>query len=319
MLLTDLINQRHLAILCLLVNSVTSSQIRFHASPPNVLEGLTDVITLHCSVNDTAASASVIGKRDVTITTDNVAEVSSVVIMKNGQDVASVSHAMGAHVMDGSTNTQVTGSVTAGSEGKGYLQLTIQNPTVNQTGEYTCESMAVSKTGHGVTFSTSLEVSSSAPTVADLVTYIRDLKQKYNDLQSKVDPVVVFSAGLTKSIDIPPGSALVYDRVFSNIGSGYDNRTGLFTCPVAGVYNFQIHALSRPNLHFWLRIELNDKPTVTMYCEDQNHHSCSNSVNLQLSKGDVVKVSTPSAQSELIFGHVTSVYTTFSGQLISVL
>ena len=112
------------------------SKIDFVSSPSKILTGLTDQLTLRCDIRDTSASANIVGRRDVTETTDNVEEVTSIIVMKDGQDVASVSHFLSPHVMDNTSNIRVSGSVSKATGGNGYLELTINNPT---PGEYLCE------------------------------------------------------------------------------------------------------------------------------------------------------------------------------------
>ena len=90
---------------------VQGSKVVLSATPQDVKESLTSSLVIHCALNDTAASSAIIGRRDVTQTTENVVEVTSFILMKNGKDVASMSHTKPAHVMDGSSNIRVTGSV----------------------------------------------------------------------------------------------------------------------------------------------------------------------------------------------------------------
>ena len=95
------------------------TKIVLETTPNAVVDGLSRTLTLRCSLRDTAPSSGVIGRRDVTQTVDNVDEVSSLILMHNGQDVASISHSHGAHVMDGETNLRVTGSVDGSLGGEG--------------------------------------------------------------------------------------------------------------------------------------------------------------------------------------------------------
>ena len=55
---------------------------------------------------------------------------------------------------------------------------------------------------------------------------------------------VAFSAGLTQQVSLTPNTSVAFDRVWLNIGDGYDNTTGIFTCPVAGTYVFMYSGLA---------------------------------------------------------------------------
>ena len=51
---------------------------------------------------------------------------------------------------------------------------------------------------------------------------------------------MAFSAGLTHNMNISHAETVVYDKVFTNIGGGYNNNTGIFNVPTAGIYAFQV-------------------------------------------------------------------------------
>ena len=55
------------------------------------------------------------------------------------------------------------------------MEVTFTSPTQNETGEFVCEVNAITEAGHGVVFSTSVEVTMSQPTMSDLVsTHVAD-------------------------------------------------------------------------------------------------------------------------------------------------
>ena len=55
--------------------------------------------------------------------------------------------------------------------------------------------------------------------------------------------IVSFSVNLrNKEIKLGVGQTVIYDEILTNEGDGYDDRTGVFTCPVAGTYIFVVDA-----------------------------------------------------------------------------
>jgi len=165
-------------LMCCFLRQSTGSAIVFESSPTEIKDGLTGTITLRCSLNDTAASANLIGRRDVTQTADNMAEVSSIIVMKGGVDVASVSHSHGARVIGVAPSLTVAGDLTGSAGEKVFLQLTYKVPSTPQSGEFVCEVNAIGDNGHAKIFSTSLQVNISEPTVPDLIRYIRELEDR---------------------------------------------------------------------------------------------------------------------------------------------
>jgi len=303
--------------LCCLQTYTLGSKVVLSATPQDVKESLTSSLVIHCALNDTAASSAIIGRRDVTQTTENVVEVTSFIVMKNGKDVASMSHTKPAHVMDGSSNIRVTGSV-AGTPGeRGFLQLEIDHPGKNQTGEYVCEANAVTDSGHTVTFSTTTEVTSSSPTTADLIAYVTHIREDLNKCCRDQKPEVFFSAAVTTHLDISTG-VVVFDKVFSNKGSSYDNHSGLFTCSVSGYYRFDLNALAYIQTQFYLYLQQNNQNVIAVFARDGpgNQGGSSNSAIIHLSAGDVMRVVT-NGHSKM-YGTANDAFVTLSGELISV-
>ena len=64
-----------------------------------------------------------------------------------------------------------------------------------------------------------------------------------------VDPTVAFSAYVDQNT--PPSGAnnkFVFNKVLTNEGEAYDESTGVFTCPISGIYVFTVVASTFNNL-----------------------------------------------------------------------
>ena len=53
---------------------------------------------------------------------------------------------------------------------------------------------------------------------------------------------VAFSVGLSRTMHIANAETVVFDKVFSNVATGYSDHTGIFKCPQSGMYVFHLHA-----------------------------------------------------------------------------
>ncbi|XP_052703134.1 EMILIN-2-like isoform X1 [Crassostrea angulata] len=104
---------------------------------------------------------------------------------------------------------------------------------------------------------------------------------------------VSFSVNLDyKPLTLGAGQTVKYDAVLINDGNGYDDRTGVFTCPVAGTYMFVVDSLSYPGI--WLLLKVNKKTVGFIHVSSAHKGNpgiqISRTVIVKLKSGDHVKV-----------------------------
>lgn len=68
---------------------------------------------------------------------------------------------------------------------------------------------------------------------------------------------VAFSAGLTHDLTLLHAETVVYDKIYTNIGSSYNATSGVFTCVVPGLYVFQVVCYCVSHIFCLLLIERN--------------------------------------------------------------
>lgn len=157
------------------------SQIHFSSNPSEIKNGVTETATLLCSLNDTASSATVTGRRANNTRTDNdsvvdhtaVAELLSIVITRDAKQVAMVTHTQAASVAGGAYSPVVRGHV---AKSEGFLELRWSKPSEGQAGEYHCEVNAMTSQGHVLTFTSPVSLEVVTPTLAEMLNLIRDLE-----------------------------------------------------------------------------------------------------------------------------------------------
>merc|ERR1712193_402821 len=105
---------------------------------------------------------------------------------------------------------------------------------------------------------------------------------------------VCFDAYRTKAYDGGGEENLTFQGTSVNTGGGMDPDTGIFTCPIGGLYMFVFHVATHDNKKALLSIRLNGEEVASVF--DQNHkdnHKSSmagTTILLQLKKGDEVCV-----------------------------
>ncbi|XP_061181192.1 complement C1q-like protein 4 [Saccostrea echinata] len=83
----------------------------------------------------------------------------------------------------------------------------------------------------------------------------------------------------------------VYDRVETNIGNGYDARSGKFTAPESGVYVFHSSTTAHNKSHCTVEIVQNSAVKDIAWADAIDHNdraSASTMTILNLKKGDIV-------------------------------
>ena len=130
---------------------------------------------------------------------------------------------------------------------------------------------------------------------------------------------IFFSAGHTvdsvSGSQYHAGSVVVFDKVLSQLGPGYDSTTGEFTCLTSGFYEFTLHLVNfsdkRGNK---FQLMKNNDSIVDAFLLERGG-SFSYSIIMQLEVGDVIKVA--SFGNSSLFSLTGNVVSIFSGQLIS--
>ncbi|XP_074555471.1 cerebellin 11 [Halichoeres trimaculatus] len=144
---------------------------------------------------------------------------------------------------------------------------------------------------------------------------IDELKQS----SGKGSPQIAFSVSLANFGEIYKGpctdKVLIFKRIFSNTGDGYDSDTGVFTAPVSGLYYFSFSTYGY-NTHVVGAILIKNgvhQISTFDYPSDDGSDGSSNSAVLQLAAGD--KVHMELWDDGRVFDNLNG-HTTFSGFLI---
>lgn len=179
--------------------------------------------------------------------------------------------------------------------------------------------------------SVSQQVGALKEKVADMDEKITFLETKQQNTEKEVlqlqsliggVPKVAFSAALRESGsgDIGPFTAatpLKYKKVFSNIGSGYNPATGIFTVMVDGIYFFRFSMFNNlsPTPSSVVSLKKNDERLTSVWDTNgsDSNDMGSNAVVIPLKVGDNVYVE---LQPNRIVYDDTMNYNSFSGFLL---
>ena len=121
-----------------------------------------------------------------------------------------------------------------------------------------------------------------------------------------------FTAGVTSDSTTWSSGTLVFPKVITNVGSGYNPSDGIFTAPRAGVYVFFVNVqVYSTNIHAAIVLNGATKVRTMAYT---NHDAGPNLAVLSLQTGDRVWVIHKGGQG--YWTHSDGPITTFSGFLI---
>ena len=122
---------------------------------------------------------------------------------------------------------------------------------------------------------------------------IKNLKDKVNTLEANQDTSKVIFSGVRKN-HISSHSDFTYDEIIVNVGQGLDAETGIFKCPVSGIYSFSFGAVTdMSDTYTFVKVIKNG---VTQFLIHENDNGHKSSVNLShvwtmvLQKDDMVKL-----------------------------
>ena len=126
--------------------------------------------------------------------------------------------------------------------------------------------------------------------------------------------IPAFSASRSKSKSLGPGEIVLFDKVWTNVGNGYNPNTGKFTAPKGGLYQISGTVMSARGKHLHVYLFKNDTRTVCLYT-GSGHATGTVNIVLKLQKGETVYMKHHN-NTQTIYSD-SSVYCVFSGFLIS--
>jgi len=174
-------------MVCLQQLLVSATVVSMTSSRADIIPKLTSNVTLRCDVKDILlppsgglvgrslpVSSQPVEKRDKAQSTNAMQFILSVMVTKDGQDVASVSEHVPARVLwNNSANVKVAGDL---SGTHGYLEVSLQYPDRSQTGQYRCDVTGIDAAGHSDVINSSVTLDEGEVTLDDLVDHLHTLE-----------------------------------------------------------------------------------------------------------------------------------------------
>ena len=134
------------------------------------------------------------------------------------------------------------------------------------------------------------------------------------DCSGYKNEIPAFSASRSKSKSLGPGEIILFDKVWTNVGNGYNPNTGKFTAPKSGLYQISGTVMSESGKKLHVYLFKNDKQTVSLYT-GTGYATGTVNIVFKLQKGETVYMKHFS-NTETIYSD-SRVFCVFSGFLIS--
>ncbi|VDI52049.1 Hypothetical predicted protein [Mytilus galloprovincialis] len=139
-------------------------------------------------------------------------------------------------------------------------------------------------------------------------------QQKGYDALVNQQNTIAFSTYTTKQQAITHNTNVRFEKVWTNIGNGYNPSTGIFTAPRKGVYHITAVCMSVSGKRVYLHVKHNNDYTEGSLVSGDDYKTGTFDVVFDLQKGDTISVGCRSSTSLYSDGDR---YTTFSGHLIA--
>ena len=118
-----------------------------------------------------------------------------------------------------------------------------------------------------------------------------------------------------------PGYPVIFDHVVTNIGDAYNNKTGIFTAPISGVYVFNMALMVEPSQDQYLEFVKDGQHVMFNYGHAigaAQYVSSSRTTTLDVVRGEEVWIRTRN-----LAHHGTGIvhgngFSTFSGWLLAI-
>uniref|UniRef100_A0A8C4VWK4 C1q domain-containing protein n=1 Tax=Gopherus evgoodei TaxID=1825980 RepID=A0A8C4VWK4_9SAUR len=133
------------------------------------------------------------------------------------------------------------------------------------------------------------------------------------ELSARIAPA--FTAILTSPFPAS-GMPVKFDRTLYNGHNAYNPATGIFTCPISGIYYFAYHVHVK-GTNVWVALYKNNVPATYTYDEYKKGYldQASGSAVLELKENDQVWVQMPSDQANGLYS-TEYIHSSFSGFLL---
>jgi len=141
---------------------------------------------------------------------------------------------------------------------------------------------------------------------------ISALRTSGDVMAAKLDTQVFFSVTMHAYKPVLALNTVVFDRVLSHVGGGYNSSTGVFTSPVSGYFSFQFNVMNMPGQVAEFGIFLNNERLCAARADKGFGYQCGScAVTVEVKRGDRVQV----VAAQESYPH-NGEYAGFSGHLI---
>ncbi|XP_052098483.1 complement C1q subcomponent subunit B-like [Mytilus californianus] len=167
--------------------------------------------------------------------------------------------------------------------------------------------------GHIQSFALTQLIKDSKDEILDVIMDSRNStsNEKTNALINQ--GIIAFYAISTRDIDLEHSQTIVFDHVYTNIGKGYNPKTGKFIAHFDGLYRFGSTGMSQSNDIVHLQMNKNGFE-VARSTAQQNYNTADMEAILELKKGDVIEVTrrtNSNEQTERLHGNRLASFTGF--------